>query len=303
MTGMTRLTMPLLALTALLASCGNAPNTPSPLAPPIPENVLPARPVTSPDYYVIGISGKCISDELKLPCGNITPSALQPLNTGNNYNYLEPRGTLSAVADAVRSRGWTVETRGFAASLFDRTNTSSGTLATHPGFLTLTEYVANIYNRDIKGVRNPSRIVLVAHSHGVVWSHLLTFLAPTLPVELQLDFDGVCLYWQSDNQGDFQAAGLGNLMDFEAVCRSRDAAFGGNPNDLQNITASNVRYNLDVHSNDLTLFDSTPNWRLDGTTTGVFVAAFNESHSGVTQRDSQGLDWAVRSVQNLTSYR
>lgn len=298
---------PALLFTSLLLVSCTPPTPPAPPAPP-PEAPLPLRPATSPDYYILGISGKCLFDAGGTPCFNLLPSSTNPpaltgQNTRNNWNYLQPRGSLDAVAAAVRKRGWTTGIKGYAASLNDRVNTSGGTAATHAGFLTLLGDLRTIYLRDISGVRNPSRVILVAHSHGTVYSHLLTLLDPNFPVEIQVDLDGVCAYWQTDNEGDFQAAGLGTLVDFEQVCRTRDSALGGSPGDLQNVTYGRVRYNLDVHSRDLALLDLTPNRRPDGSAAGIWTADFQESHGEVTEVGSEAMAWVTQGVYNLTPAR
>ncbi|GGL17488.1 hypothetical protein GCM10010844_40390 [Deinococcus radiotolerans] len=249
---------------------------------------------------MIGLSGKCLKDAADQWCWNLVPSSLTPLNTANNFNYLEQRQTLAAVVRAVEKNGWTARAMGYAASLNDRTNTSSGVLATHRGYLSLVSDLQTIVRRDMQGVRNPSRLIVVGHSHGTVWSHLLTALSPALPIEIQVDLDGVCAYWQTDNEGDFRQAGLGDLLDFERVCRTRSSALGGDASDLQNVVFGNVRYNLDVHSSDLALFDGTDNTRPDGSRAGIFSAAFPENHSDVTWPTSATMTWVLQGVTNLT---
>ncbi|MFB9992027.1 hypothetical protein ACFFLM_08650 [Deinococcus oregonensis] len=239
-------------------------------------------------------------DKSWFPCGNLLPSSLQPLNTQNNYNYLGPRKTLSMIAEAFVKKGYTVQPFGYAASLEDRTNTSSGKLETHPGFISLTNDVAQIYNTSIRGVSNPSKLVFVAHSHGVVWAHLFSMLYPQVPIEIEFDFDGVCADWQTDNQGDFERLSIGNITDFEAVCRTRAALLGGSSTDMHNITPPNVKYNVELQSSDLVLRDSVDNKRPDGSTTGIYSENFWDLHSGITQPGSDGLDYAVRSAASLT---
>jgi len=261
--------------------------------------LLPLRPASSPDYYILGISGKCFKDDLDRSCLNLLPASVVALNTKNNYNYLESRGTLEAVAQAVRTNGWTVQVRSYAASLEDRVNTGTGATALHHGFLTFVQDLKEIAQRDIQGVRNPSKIILIAHSHGTVWSHLFTKLNPGLPVEVQVDLDGVCADWATDNKGDFERLGLSNVVDFGALCSTLNGQ-GGNLSDVQNIVYGTVWYDLDVHSNDRALFDHTENHRPDGQINGVFSAAFGENHGGVTFPGSSAMNWVTQSVSNLT---
>lgn len=275
----------------MLTACSGT-STPTVVTPPAPT--LPLRPAGTFDYYVIGISGKCAHDELGRACWNILPASLQTLNTKNNYNYLVPRKTVPLIVNAIYGKGHSVAYRGYAASLEDRINTGSGITEQHPGFMTLATDVANIYKTAINGFSNPSKLVFVAHSHGVVWAHLFSTLYPQVPIEMEFDFDGVCAYWQTDNKGDFERLGYGNITDFEGLCRTRDALSGGNPTDMHNITQPNVRYNVEIQSNDWKLSDGISNRRPDGTATRIYSAKFQEDHSRVTEENSQGLAYAVQ---------
>ncbi|UQN08032.1 hypothetical protein [Deinococcus sp. QL22] len=207
------------------------------------------------------------------------------------------------IAEAIATKGYSVQPRGYAASLEDRTNTSSGKLETHSGFISLTHDVAQIYSTAIRGVSNPSKLVFVAHSHGVVWAHLFSMLYPQVPIEIQFDFDGVCADWQTDNQGDFERRNIGNITDFEAVCRTRALVFGGSSTDMHNITQPNVKYNVDLQSSDPTLRDSVDNKRPDGSTTGIYAKKFWDLHSGITHPGSDGLDYAVGLAASLTPFK
>lgn len=293
-----------LSLSLGLVACGGGGSIPEVLAKT--ENPLPLRPAGTPDYYVVGISGKCLAVEGGYPgsCAQLSPSSLQAQDTSKNYNYLLPRGTLEGIANTIYGKGWSAAYKGYAASLPDRINTSSGKSELHHGFQTLEAEVMSIYKTAIQGVRNPSKIVLVAHSHGVVWSHLFTMLHPEVPVEIQVDFDGVCLYWVTDNQGDLNAAGWGGRFSTSNICNGPRASLGGSSTDMQNITRNNVKSNVEIQSGaylPLNLHDSVGNRRLDGSTNGIFTEYFGtETHSKVTVPGSSGYAAALRWTGELT---
>ena len=299
--------MTALSLSLGLVACGSGGSVPGVIAKQ--ENPLPLRPAGTPDYFVVGISGKCLKVEGGLPgsCAQLSPSSLQALDTSKNWNYLQSRGTLEGVANAIAKKGWSVGFKGYAASLPDRINTSSGQSETQHGFQTLESDVMWIYKNAIQGVSNPSRIVLVAHSHGVVWSHLFTMLHPEVPIEIQVDFDGVCLYWVTDNQGDLTAAGWGGRVNTSTICNGPMAALGGSKTDMQNITRDNVKYNVEIQSGKFlpaNLHDAVGNRRLDGSTAGIFTENFGtEDHSTVTRPGSSGFAAAFGMTNDLTLWK
>ncbi len=296
-----------------LSACGgSSPTIPStevtPIAKPVPVTapvvIVPARPTGSPDYYVLGISGKCLTTQggivLLDNCGDLSKADIHAQSTVNNYNYLVLRGTIPGIADTIAKKGYRAVYAGYAASLPDRKNLSSGSEQTSSGFMTMERQIIDIYNNSIKGVSNPAKIVLIGHSHGVVWSHLFTMLHPEVPIEIQIDFDGVCLYWVSDNQGDFATYGYNTNIDFSKICNGPAALFGGSRNDLQNRVFDNVKYNVEIQSFDPALRDSVVNIRENGETSTVFSSKFLELHSGVTQTSSDGFHFAVQEVDVLT---
>ena len=87
-----------LCLPLLLVACASATPPAPPTLPSTPA--LPLRPASSPDFYILGVSGKCLRDDLGRLCQNLIPSGVQALNTANNYDYLSGRGTLDAIAGA-----------------------------------------------------------------------------------------------------------------------------------------------------------------------------------------------------------
>lgn len=304
----------IVALVAFLTACSSSTPTPSETIPETKPGggvitqppAKSTRPEGSPDVFVLAVSGKCFFDDYGKPCFNILPSeTLKPKNTRNNYDYLSTKGTTFAVANRISKLGYVVGYKGFAASLFDRENSGTGELKTHLGFTSLVANADEIFQKYIKGFSNPSKIVLLAHSHGVVWSHLLTKFRPSIPVEAQIDLDGVCAYWSTDNKGDFSDTRNTTDIDYSDFCALQDPTDGGKPNDLQNLVFPNVKWNFEAQaSNDFILnktivHDGFNNHRINGAFGAdayIFSLQFPVNHSKVTDPSSEAMDWILKSM-------
>ncbi|ADV67927.1 hypothetical protein [Deinococcus maricopensis] len=285
-----------LLLTSALAAC--APVNLTPGAAPTYAGPLTPRPPGTPDVLILGVSGHC-----SVPC-----------DPAGNWDYLTPRGTLAALADTLRAQGLQVETRGYSARLVDHSSPYAPSV--QRGFLSLERDLLDA-NRDLVwGRRNPTRIVLVAHSHGSTWTHQLTRLHPEVPVRLMIDLDSICLAWQTDNMNDFRT-----LSADARAAWSTDPAFGCSYARLGNRTYRvkdlvwpNVRYNLEVQSKRLphapdgspharavnVLFESTPNVRTDGTHSGLrtYVSPIDD-HSAVAYPNSDAGRWLAAQLPTL----
>ncbi|WP_207795320.1 hypothetical protein [Deinococcus koreensis] len=244
----------------------------------------------APDVVVLSISGRCAP-----PC--VSPR--------DNWDYLSSRGTLDRLADTISAAGYRVQVAGYAS---------------HPAALAQSPYLATAQrgfeslladfdrmNRGWLGGPRPPRVVMLAHSHGVVWSHLLTRRYPQVPFALQIDLDGICVAWGSDYGAalrDVPAPPEG-LPSARAACdkvnvKGRGVAY-------KDIVWPNVARNLEVQSKRLPsrtgasgglpvnyLFELSANRRLDGTTGGLerFVSA-REDHGAVTRPGSDALNWVT----------
>lgn len=244
----------------------------------------------APDVVILSISGRC------------GPPCVSPRD---NWDYLSSRGTLDSLADTISAAGYRVQVAGYAshpAALYQPPYLPTA----QRGFGALLADFEQIRGRWLGGAR-PPRVVLLAHSHGVVWSHLLTRRHPEVPVALQIDLDGICVAWG----GDYGAA----LRDAPMLPDGLPAARGacdkvtvkGRGVAYKDIVWPNVAHNLEVQSKRLPsrtgvsgglpvnyLFELSANLRLDGSASGIerFVSA-REDHSAVTKPGSDALRWVT----------
>jgi hypothetical protein len=263
------------------------------------------RPEGSPDVLLLAISGRC---PIWMGC---QPSG----DNGENIDYLTPRGTVQTVADALSAQGLSVQSYGASASLtlhrprrtdYIQVGAGKTIAATQEGFLQVEERLNTAYSTWIRGRSNPTRIVVMAHSHGVVWSHALARAHPEVPIAAMIDLDGVCDMWESDNRRSIQAyvKALGhNPWTFDLADSCGSVRVGHIRYDLKDVVYPNVAANLEVQSQRLLSrpdgsfranipFDGLKNVRPDGSRGGLQTfLAVGESHSTVSKPQSTALTW------------
>ncbi len=289
---------------ALLAACVPAPPQPG------------LRPAGSPDVVVIGFAGRCAS----LP---VVGDGCNP--PFDNYGYLDdlvfprshrPRQTAQAVLEAFRRLGYSVEY--FDASAFLYAHTSGISRQQEPGYLEAQGYLRRVYAYWMRGLRNPTRVVLLAHSHGTVWASLLAWNHPEVRFDYAIYLDAICSFWDADNlrnnrivQEYYDPRGLRRpfpLNDDEASqpCKALWVPGLSNRQDLNDVVPPNVRLGLEVvsrpplHLPPLNfIHDDDPDYRPDGSRVGLLRFRSGEDHSGVTARDSDAMQWVVAQIMAL----
>jgi hypothetical protein len=167
----------------------------------------------------------------------------------------------------------------------------------------------NYINPDRKGCRQlmedlawidenwPStRIVIVSHSHGCVWAHNVVAALPAIQIEVLVSLDGVSLYWETDHAPsitDWYAAVGGNPYghDLSDVTEVWNTAAG--VRDTKDVAFPQVRYNIEVQSDDVLVTDSVDNVRLDGSTDDIALLASGDSHGGVHQPGTESMNFVI----------
>lgn len=245
----------------------------------------------APDVVILSVSGRC------------APSCAAPRD---NWDYLGSRGTLDALADAFTARGLSVQARGYAshpAHAF----TPPALNVPQRGYAALQDDLNAL--KPWLGAPRPPRLVLLGHSQGVVWLHHLTRANPSVPIDVQIDLDGICLGWR----GDFAALVSARPADPSPLEACDVIRVAGRNLNIKDVVWPNVKLNLEVQSKRLPartqtlglpvnyLFELTPNTRLDGTRTGLerFVST-REDHSAVSYPRSEAIGWVTGRLLDLT---
>lgn len=263
------------------------------------------RPLDTPDFVIVAVSGHC----------NPTTCGTYP-----NIEYLARDGTIRAIAQPLLDTGARVDGYYLTDNFYDVPVGSAlpGTPAAF-GFLSLLNVLR--YTRDelVSDWDNPTRVIVVAHSHGTVWAHLglhvLEGEGAPLPVDLVIDFDAVSDGWQTKGFigfGDAWGAVMteyttrtGTVWPF-AVWNVVDAfAIPGvvPPQDIEDIVPNFALFNLEVWAASGPFPTISPdreiNHRLSGTLDGVLLFRSVESHNGTVRVGSDSVTNATGIVREI----
>lgn len=273
----------------LLAACAPRQQVPAASAPPAASSAaLTERSVGSPDVLIFAVSGRCPSLCTDAPAAN--------------WDYLSRRGTVEAVAAAFRAKGLSVETHTYSDHLLRR-HMSRYSDQPQAGFVQLQDDFERLTRELVTGRRNPSRVVLLAHSHGVNWTHQLARLEPQVPVDLAIDLDGICLLFESDHRASFaqlRAEEPGRTWPFDLARGCDLIGIGRRHYRSKDLTWPNIQLNLEVHSQVPNfLFELTPNVRPDGSRGGIETRTFDDDHGRTSYPDSAAVRWVLARIGEL----
>ncbi len=275
------------ALLLLLASACSQGEEPKP------------RPADAPDVLVLVVSGHCLPI-MGLCDGNFNPE------------YLSHAGTIDALTNALYEEGdLRVQWAAFVDGWYTWVDTNDELLAA--GFVDLVGTLQLAQSDWIEGFDNPTRVVLVGHGHGAVWTHLAAYAAPDIPIDVLVDLDATSSGWDDDEGffgvgDDWPAAIPGFVADSETAWliddwEAQDAlAVPGvdDPQDIEDVVPPNVLLNLEVQSTpdpfqlEFGAWDGDPNWRADGTTSAIRFCKSERDHFGVYEPGSDCLEWVSK---------
>ena len=245
-------------------------------------SALNLRPEGSPDVLLVTVSGHC------------TDCAAE-----YNGEYLRSWGTPQNLQRALENEGHVVDTWTYVDELYSWVR---GDQVLAYGFLALVADLKWVERNWIADYDDPTRIVLLGHSHGVVWAHSAAMAADDVPIEVLVDLDGVCLNWEDDDWAfgvgdewdevidDYESRnGRLTWFDLSNPCNSWDLGAGERMN-IDDVVPWSVRTNLEVRSSDWLLYDSQDNLRYDGTSdTAVYTSDL--SHMKILNPDSPPMAW------------
>jgi hypothetical protein len=253
------------------------------------------RPQGSPDIVLITVSGHV------------------GVLTSTNCTSADNRSYLGDAGEAAEAVALTFSNLGFSglighyADIFESVDADNDGITDDPekrGFLDLVVLLQNINDNWIKGFDNPTRIVIVAHGHGAVWAHMVTSILSEVPIEYLITLDGTCELWECEfatEVADWLAAnGDPYPWDIAGPCGLWPVQGQTGDYDTSDVVFSNVRYNLEVQSNDPDVRDEVDNRRLDGTRTDIdtFFSA-NEDHDDVRLVGSDALTWVDQRIRTI----
>ena len=247
------------------------------------------RPAGSPDVLLITVSGHCTD------CAD-----------PYNGEYLSSRGAPQALAAAIEDEGLSVGTWTYADELY---SWQLGGEVLVYGFLALLADLEWVEENWIADFDNPTRVVIAAHSHGVVWAHSAAAAMDHVPIEVLIDLDGVCLNWEDDDWAlgvgddwnqkiDAYEERRGRLawFDLSNPCDSWDLGTGAWLN-IDDIVPWNVATNLEVRSSDWLLYDSQSNRRYDGSVdTRTFLS--DDNHMGTVDPNGESMGWVTQELRS-----
>lgn len=247
-------------------------------------SILGPRPEGAPDVVVLSVSGHdgavsglfCTSD--------------------TNHAYLaEPGDAVDAVVAAIGDLGLTVAVGHFADRLsapdLDRDGQPDN--AEQYGFSELLATMQWVFDEWMDGVANPTKLVIVAHSHGATWAHIATSVMSHVPVSCLVTLDGICSFWECEHAEEVAAFVAANALVFDwDIAHPCDAwQVGASVYNTKDIAFDNVATNLEVQSSDFFVSDCCDNVRLDGSTGGIATFLSGEDHNEVRNASGAAMTW------------
>lgn len=263
---------------------------------------LPARAAGAPDLLIIAFSGHC-----GFAC-----------STRDNWAYLgeasqETGGVavLSGIQRAYEELGvGSVEV--LSASSFVTAHYSEISGRVESGYLQAHARLGAVKRRGGSSTATPTRVVLVGHSHGVVWATLLALNNPDVRFDALISLDAVCWQWwgrhsryliQQFMDGPFSTPAPLERGD---PCRSQWVAGREAPMNISDVVPENVTYGIEVRTSfrllsldPNVLTDDEPNVRATGGTENLWGIMARESHARLGRRYNDSIRWLEAMVKAL----
>lgn len=205
---------------------------------------------------------------------------------GAAANYLAAL-TGPQLEGALLGAGYTVETSYFTD---DHGGGSPG------GYAELVAKLQQVRDEWINGRSGPTRIVIVAHSHGCVRAHAAIRAVPDCPVRLLVDLDGSSAGWSLTHAADNAAMGGAPegayAINATITCPAFPAVTSAPPPfDLEDVVFDSVQEAYEVRSGDVLPNPANPfqfieyderwNARPDGSVTGLTCHFSGTPHAEV----------------------
>lgn len=275
-----------LAVVALLVSCGGGGGTTN------GGDILGPRPEGAPDVVLLSVSGH--------------DGAISGLfcTSDTNRSYLaDPGEAVEAVVAALEEQGLTVAVGHFA----DRLSSPDLDLDGQPdnteqfGFAELLATMQQVFDEWMDGFDNPTKLILVAHSHGATWAHIATSVMNHVPVSCLITLDGICFAWECEHAAEVTDWVASNALQFPwdiaHPCDVWEVQGRTTSYNTKDVVFDNVAINLEVQSSDLFVSDCCENVRLDGSSDGIGTFLSAEGHNEVRLASSTAMTWVADMIR------
>ncbi len=259
------------------------------------------RPEESPDFVILAASGHCLTNCPAFPRENLVS-----------------QGTAERIGDLLNSYGWSVAIFQYADAFYNHLANGQAVLPYSEeapvqfGFLQMLADLQDIRDLWIGEFQNPTGIVLLGHSHGVVWTHTLATLRSDVPIDFLIDLDGDSHGWADEGDEFVTGDGWGPIIEqyteaegviwdypIEQATDAWQVSGLDELQDIEDIVPGHVAWNLEVHGDSFTLRDQDPNHRFDGTDLGIIVGETNEEHDRLDDPGSQSMDWVLERMAEI----
>ena len=262
---------------------------------------LRPRPDDAPDMVIIAFSGHC-----GLVC-----------RTEDTWSYLDTASeetggvaVLDALVLAYERLGLSVET--FSASSFVTSHYSKTSDVVEPGYLQAQAYLDDVKRAWIDGVDDPTRVVLLGHSHGTVWATLLAMNNIDVTFDAFVSLDAICWQWWGRHK-DFVTETFVNgpwtipfPLDQGDPCNAFEIPGQRGRMDINDVVPANVVFGIEVRTSfrllsrdPNVLADDEPNVRINGTTDNIWGIRATEAHSDLGRYYNQSIAWVTSMISAL----
>lgn len=263
---------------------------------------LKPRPEEAPDLVIIAISGHC-----GLIC-----------DTRSTWSYLDHASENTggvAVLDGIRKA---YERLGFgaievfAASSFVTSHYSSISKRIEPGYLQVQAYLDEVKANWIDGIANPTRVVLVGHSHGTVWASLLAINNLDVTFDAFVALDAICWMWWNKHRGYVEETYLNGPwaipfpLDHGDPCGTLEVPGQPHRMNINDVVPANVIYGLEVRTSfrllsldPNVLADDNVNVRINGTYSNTWGITATESHADLGKHFNRSVGWVSAMLEAL----
>ncbi len=271
-----------------------------------PSNAQPTalhkRPADAPDLVIIAFSGHC-----GLVC-----------DTRSTWSYLDQASDATggvAVVDGIKrayERLGFEHIEVFGVSSFVTSHYSSISKKVEPGYLQAQAYLDEVKSEWIDGTEDPTRVVLVGHSHGTVWASLLAMNNLDVTFDSFVALDGICWMWWNKHKQYVKEAFVDGPwtipfpLDQGDPCGTLSIPGQKDRANINDVVPANVIYGLEVRTafrlfslDPNVLADDDVNVRINGTYTNLWGITAQESHSDLGRHYNRSVSWVSTMLQAL----